>query len=61
MAFFGCGGTRLMLSLAQPSDATCDSIIYYKTESLEEMVNTLKSRGAGFESERRMIAKTGGQ
>jgi methylmalonyl-CoA/ethylmalonyl-CoA epimerase len=56
MAFFNCGGVRLMLS---PSDngATHSSIVYYKTPDIQAMSETLTSRGVAFESPAHMIAK----
>ena len=47
MAFFNCGGVRLMLGV--PTDPQFDhpaSIIYYKVADIEAAYETLKSRGA---------------
>jgi methylmalonyl-CoA/ethylmalonyl-CoA epimerase len=57
MAFFDCGGTRLMLSPGESHNAGYSSIVYYKTENLQASFAALKDRGIGFEAEPRMIAK----
>jgi methylmalonyl-CoA/ethylmalonyl-CoA epimerase len=57
MAFFDCGGTRLMLSPAEQPESTYSSIIYYKTDDIQRTVELLRSRGVEFESEPRMIAR----
>jgi methylmalonyl-CoA/ethylmalonyl-CoA epimerase len=58
MAFFNCGGIRLMLSL--PENASYDhpgSILYYRVTDIEGTAATLKSRGVTFEGEPHLIAK----
>lgn len=57
MAFFDCGGTRLMLGPAENHDATWSSIIYYKTENIQRSAELLAVRGVHFESQPRIIAK----
>lgn len=57
MAFFDCGGVRLMLGPAQNPDATWSSILYYKTENIQRSAELLAVRGVQFESQPRMIAK----
>lgn len=57
MAFFDCGGTRLMLGPAQSPDATWSSIIYYKTANIQRSAELLGVRGVQFESQPRMIAR----
>jgi predicted enzyme related to lactoylglutathione lyase len=57
MAFFDCGGTRLMLTVAEKADATYGSIIYYKTGDIEAATAKMREQGAQFEAEPRMIAK----
>jgi methylmalonyl-CoA/ethylmalonyl-CoA epimerase len=56
MAFFDCGGTRLMLG----PDAKRESnhpIIYYRVSDLQFATETLKSRGVSFEREPHQVAK----
>lgn len=45
MAFFDCGGTRLMLNPAEQPESTYSSIIYYRTDDIRKTVEQLRSRG----------------
>ncbi|MFL6264242.1 MAG: VOC family protein [Thermoanaerobaculia bacterium] len=58
LAFFDCGGVRLMLSL--PEEAEFDhpsSILYYKVEDIQGTWATLRDRGADFRGEPHLIAR----
>jgi methylmalonyl-CoA/ethylmalonyl-CoA epimerase len=58
MAFFNCGGIRLMLSL--PSAPEFDhpaSIIYYTVDDIQDAARTLVARGVAFETEPHIIAR----
>src|ERR1700744_1583646 len=57
MAFFNCGGTRLMLSTSDKADSTYGSIIYYRTSDIESAAARMREEGVKFEAEPRMIAK----
>jgi predicted enzyme related to lactoylglutathione lyase len=57
MAFFDCGGVRLMLTVSDTPESTYGSIIYYKTEDIQAASRQLLARGVAFESRARMIAK----
>jgi predicted enzyme related to lactoylglutathione lyase len=57
MAFFDCGGVRLMLTVSETPESTYGSIIYYKTEDIQGASRQLLARGVIFESRARMIAK----
>ena len=57
MAFFDCGGLRLMLSSSENVDSTYNSIIYYKTGDIHAATAELMGKGVKFEAEPRMIAK----
>ncbi len=57
MAFFDCGGTRLMLGPSENGDATWSSIIYYKTADIQRSAELLSTRGVQFESQPRLIAR----
>ncbi|HKD09294.1 MAG TPA: VOC family protein [Bryobacteraceae bacterium] len=57
MAFFDCGGVRLMLSKAENPGSTYSSILYYKTDDIYKASDQLRLRGVAFESEARMIAR----
>ena len=58
MAFFDCGGVRLMLS---PPEAKGDghhgSVIYYKVEDIQAAHRTLAERGVTFVSPPHAVAK----
>jgi len=55
LAFFDCGGIRLMLTL--PEGATGNSVIYYKVDDIQQAFDTLSSRGVSFEGKPHLIAK----
>jgi methylmalonyl-CoA/ethylmalonyl-CoA epimerase len=58
LAFFDCGGVRLMLSL--PEDPEFDhpaSILYYKVEDIHAAHATLRDRGVEFRGEPHLVAK----
>ena len=49
MAFFDCGGIRLMLGVAdKPELDHAASIIYYKVDDIEKVYETFKARGVEF-------------
>jgi len=49
MAFFDCGGIRLMLGIADRADLDHPaSIIYYKVEDIVRIYETFKARGVEF-------------
>jgi predicted enzyme related to lactoylglutathione lyase len=49
MAFFDCGGIRLMLGVADRPDLDHPaSIIYYKVANIERVYKTFKARGVEF-------------
>lgn len=49
MAFFDCGGIRLMLGIADRPDLNHPaSIIYYKVEDIERIYEVFNSRGVEF-------------
>lgn len=58
MAFFDCGGTRLMLSTSAGADSTFSSILYYRTEDIRASAEALRARNVEFEAQPRPIAKT---
>ena len=52
MAFFDCGGVRLMLGIAEkPELDHPPSILYYKVEDIQAAHATLVERGVAFEQE----------
>jgi methylmalonyl-CoA/ethylmalonyl-CoA epimerase len=58
LAFFDCGGVRLMLDVpAKKQKDQYSSIIYYKVEDLPSACETLKARGVQFEQEPEFVAQ----
>ena len=58
LAFFNCGGTRLMLTTLQGDEKDhCTSVIYYKVEDLESTTSSLLEKGVVFEREPQLAAK----
>ena len=58
LAFFDCGGVRLML--ARPEKPEFDhpaSTLYFKVADIQQATATLESRGVRFEEEPHLIAK----
>jgi predicted enzyme related to lactoylglutathione lyase len=57
MAFFDCGGIRILLGLPDPGDREKrSSIIYYKVPDIQAAFRTLKARGVEIMQEPRFIA-----
>jgi len=58
MAFFDCGGIRLMLGVPEsPEFDHPASIIYYTVDDIQESARTLESRGVAFDREPHLVAK----
>ena len=58
LAFFDCGGVRLMLDVpAKEQENQYASIVYYKVEDLPSAYETLKARGVIFEQAPELVAK----
>jgi len=58
MAFFTCGGIRLLLGLPEKDKPeTFSSILYYKVDDIQSAFRTLRSRGANAVNEPHMIAR----
>jgi methylmalonyl-CoA/ethylmalonyl-CoA epimerase len=58
LAFFNCGGVRLMLDAPAKAQAeNHSSVIYYRVSDLSAAFDALSSRGVGFEAEPHLIAK----
>ncbi len=57
MAFFDCGGVRLMLSLPdKPEFDHPSSIFYFKVADIQAVTATLKERGTQFETAPQVVA-----
>jgi methylmalonyl-CoA/ethylmalonyl-CoA epimerase len=61
MAFFDCGGVRLMLSLPESDGAAAGqqfgSIVYYAVEDIEQAAQALEARGVLFEQPPHLVAR----
>ena len=58
MAFFDCGGVRLMLAMPEkPGQAQTSSILYFKVEDIEAAAADLSTRGVAFEAKPHLVAK----
>lgn len=58
MAFFECGGIRLMLGLPEkPEFDHPSSIIYFKVDDIQIAFRTLSQRGVPFEGDPHLVAK----
>ena len=58
LAFFDCGGVRLMLSMPEPDrPAPGTSIIYYAASNLQAAYERLVARGAGFDERPHLVAR----
>jgi methylmalonyl-CoA/ethylmalonyl-CoA epimerase len=58
LAFFDCGGVRLMLDVpVKEQSEHYASIIYYKVDDLPLAVEILKARGVSFEQEPELVAR----
>jgi methylmalonyl-CoA/ethylmalonyl-CoA epimerase len=58
LAFFDCGGVRLMLSTAErPQDQRASSILYYFVSGIEDTHRDLTAKGVAFTDSPHMIAQ----
>ena len=58
MAFFDCGGIRLMLGIPEkPELDHPSSILYFKVDDIQSMHATLTERGVTFEGQPVLVAK----
>lgn len=56
LAFFDCGGVRLMLGLREGTDAGT-SIIYYKVDDIQRAYAVLVARGVRFAGQPHIVAR----
>ena len=60
LAFFECGGVRLMLGRPEgPDTAAASSILYYDVADIHAAYDTLVARGVQFEREPHVVAPLG--
>ena len=60
MAFFECGGVRLMLSGVEQPGSAYSSVIYFKVPDIHAAFETLTGRGVVFEREPHLLARLAG-
>jgi methylmalonyl-CoA/ethylmalonyl-CoA epimerase len=57
LAFFDCGGVRLMLDIPEGSSERHSSVLYFKVNQIEEAYQTLAGRGVPFDEKPHLIAR----
>lgn len=57
MAFFDCGGVRLMLAVPEPEHDHPSSILYYKVADIQAAYETLSGRGVAFVDKPHLVAR----
>jgi methylmalonyl-CoA/ethylmalonyl-CoA epimerase len=57
IAFFDCGGIRLMLSTSEKPSETYNSILYFRVDEIQAVHRTLAERGVTFDREPHMVAR----
>jgi methylmalonyl-CoA/ethylmalonyl-CoA epimerase len=57
LAFFDCGGVRVMLDGPARESAGKASVVYYRVDDLSAAFETLASRGVVFEAKPHLVAK----
>jgi methylmalonyl-CoA/ethylmalonyl-CoA epimerase len=57
LAFFDCGGVRLMLDGPAPAQAGKSSVIYYRVADVQASFAALTARGVTFEAAPHLIAR----
>ncbi len=60
LAFFDCGGVRLMVSAQPGEEAASHPIVYFKVDEIHPFVEGLRKRGAEIRSEPHVVARIGG-
>ena len=61
MAFFDCGGIRLMLAIPESAEFNHpSSVIYFSVDDIQGTFETLTQRGVHFEGQPHLIAKMEG-
>ena len=55
LAFFDCGGTRLMLTQDNATPSATESILYFRVDDIRRAHDELRERGAEFISAPHMI------
>jgi methylmalonyl-CoA/ethylmalonyl-CoA epimerase len=61
LAFFQCGGTRLMLSRPEGPETAGNSILYYGFDDVDAAYQAMREQGVAFEEPPRRIAEVDGK
>lgn len=59
LAFFECGGVRLLLGTGEGDETAIRSMLYYGVEDIRASADLLRERGVRFRGEPAMIARVG--
>lgn len=57
LAFFDCGGVRLMLSTPEPGQGRGNSVLYFRVADIQAAYTTLQERGVTFVDAPHIIAE----
>lgn len=57
MAFFDCGGVRIMVTTSQEGKSPANSILYFVVEDIDHAHAAMVERGVSFVREPHMLAK----
>lgn len=57
MAFFACGGLRIMMTRAEPGQPAGNSVLYFVTDGIEARHAELTAKGVRYEGDPHLIAK----
>lgn len=57
MAFFQCGGVRLMIGVPEPEFDHPSSILYFRVDDIRAAYDTLSERGVKFRGEPHLVHK----
>lgn len=57
MAFFACGGMRIMMTRPEPGQPAGNSVLYFVTAGIEARHGELAAKGVRFEGDPHLIAK----
>ncbi len=57
MAFFDCGGLRLMLGPPEGGKQWFSSIVYFKVDGIDAVADELKTRGVEFVRDPHLVAR----
>jgi methylmalonyl-CoA/ethylmalonyl-CoA epimerase len=57
MAFFDCGGIRLMLSGSQPPTAISSTVLYFRVPDIHDAFTVISQRNAAIEREPHLLAR----